>query len=81
MPRGHSATRVRDLRLDNHRRPTDSLSTFPLEEVGMAWSASTRAALAAALAVAAMAGMASAADAPKRGGVLRVGNLGEPPAL
>src|SRR5216117_1165683 len=27
------------------------------------------------------AGSASAADIPKRGGVLRVGNLGEPPAL
>jgi peptide/nickel transport system substrate-binding protein len=27
------------------------------------------------------AGSASAADAPKRGGVLRIGNLGEPPAL
>src|SRR5256714_15074094 len=35
----------------------------------------------ALLAVVLLGGPALAADAPKRGGVLRVGNLGEPPAL
>jgi peptide/nickel transport system substrate-binding protein len=50
-------------------------------EVEMVRRISVRAAVAAALAVAVMAGAAAAAETPKRGGILRVGNLGEPPAL
>src|SRR5437773_962909 len=40
-----------------------------------------RRAFVALLTIVLSAGSASAADIPKRGGVLRVGNLGEPPAL
>ena len=47
----------------------------------MPWNTFVRAVVAAALAVAVMAGAAAAAETPKRGGILRVGNLGEPPAL
>ncbi len=47
----------------------------------MAWSVSVRAVVATALTGAVAWGAAWGADAPKRGGVLRVGMLGEPPAL
>ena len=48
----------------------------------MARSVPVRKALVAVVAVLLVAaGAALAADAPRKGGVLRVGNLGEPPAL